>query len=65
MGNSFFPGKEACMVAKELMPFWQWKQEQYANDQAAGTPHTKDWYYRAYGGYCEKMRKAKISLDKK
>lgn len=39
-----------------LMPFWQWKEQQYAKDQAAGTPHSREWYFRAYGGYCNKER---------
>lgn len=37
-------------------PFWEWKREQYAKDQAAATPHSKEWYYRAYGIYCNKVR---------
>jgi hypothetical protein len=42
--------------SEPLMPFWQWKAQQYAKDQAEGNPHTKEWYYRAYGGYCNKVR---------
>ncbi len=39
-----------------MKPFHEWKAEQYAKDQAAGTPHTREWYYAAYGGYCNRMR---------
>lgn len=40
-----------------IVPFHQWKSEQYVKDQAAGTPHFKEWYYSAYGGYCSKKRR--------
>src|SRR5262245_34637158 len=43
--------------AKTPMPFWQWKDQQYAHDQENGTPHQKEWYYRAYGGYRNKVRR--------
>lgn len=39
-----------------VKPFHEWKAEQYAKDQRERTPHDKSWYYRAYGGYCNKMR---------
>jgi hypothetical protein len=37
-------------------PFWQWKREQYAKDQAARTPRTRHQYYADYGRYCNKER---------
>lgn len=37
-------------------PFHEWKSEQYAKDQAAGTPRTREWYFKAYGGYCSRER---------
>lgn len=40
-----------------IKPFHEWKAEQYRSDQLNRTPHTKEWYYSAYGGYCNKMRR--------
>lgn len=40
-----------------IKSFHVWKSEQYAADQASGTPHEKEWYYRKYGGYCAKLRR--------
>lgn len=45
------------------LPFWQWKEQQYAKDQASETPHSKEWYYRAYGGYCEQVRHQESEKD--
>lgn len=35
------------------MPFWQWKEQQIAKDKAT---REREWYFRAYGGYCNKVR---------
>lgn len=40
-----------------IMPFWKWKQQEYAKDQAAATPRSKEDYYRDYGKYCNKVRR--------
>ena len=50
--------KPSTPIGAEPMPFWQWKKEQYAKDQATRTPHSREWYFRAYGWYCNKVRNA-------
>ena len=45
-------------------PFHQWKSEEYAKDQAAGTPRTRERYYRDYGAYCTKVRRETGRKDK-
>lgn len=49
--------KQERGTPEQIMPFWQWKQEQHAKDQTAGTPRSKEDYYRDYGGYCNKVRR--------
>lgn len=44
----------------ELIPFHQWKAEQIACDskqhQVQRYYRPRDWYYKAYGDYCNKQR---------
>lgn len=35
------------------MPFWQWKAEQIEKDKFT---RPREWYFRAYGGYCNAVR---------
>ena len=43
-----------------MLPFSQWKDTQVAKDSLANNVfkfyRPRDWYYKAYGGYCNKFR---------
>ena len=47
---------------RTLLPFWKWKAEQVVKDSAAHGVfkhyREKEWYWQAYGNYCNKVRNA-------
>lgn len=53
------------MFSLVLKPFHEWKSEQWAKDWAEGRLHTRQWYHRAYGGYCEKERQKQSNISTK
>jgi hypothetical protein len=51
------PAKTTKEVDRTIKPFHEWKDEQYKQDQANHTPHEREWYYTAYGGFVSKRRR--------
>ena len=53
----------------EIKPFHQWKSEQVKADSEKNGVfrfyRLRDWYFTAYGAYCQKVRNERIVQDKK